>query len=247
MTDDDTLSALAYHEQLLQQEQEMSDCEVSFFTALAPAKLEFPVLRRNKVVKVRTKAGGEYKFAYAPLEEILRVEAPLLKHGFSLSQSEVVKDGVAYVHTVLAHKDGHSISGDTKILTMEQGPQAYGSALTYARRYGITLLLCLATDEDDDGNAAEGNTATKTNGDRSGRPDTSKVDADMADEYAQRMWDIVQAGDRDRATKLHWELNQDEALYTAATDIYRGICKSNKFSYGGEKWKDLLDLKTKAA
>lgn len=79
-------------------------------------------------------------------------------------------------------------------------------------------------------------------GDRSGRPDTSKVDPDIADQYAQSMWDIVQAADETRATKLHWELNQDEALYTAATDIYRGICKTNKFSYGGDKWKKLLKL-----
>ena len=34
-----------------------------------------------------------------------------------------------------------------KIINSQEGAQAYGSALTYARRYGITLLLCVCADD----------------------------------------------------------------------------------------------------
>ncbi len=37
-------------------------------------------------------------------------------------------------------------------------PQAYGAALTYARRYGFQAMICQAA-EDDDGNAASGKDA----------------------------------------------------------------------------------------
>jgi hypothetical protein len=36
--------------------------------------------------------------------------------------------------------------------------QELGSALTYCRRYGLLLLFNLVGEEDDDGNAAQGNT-----------------------------------------------------------------------------------------
>ena len=41
--------------------------------------------------------------------------------------------------------------------------QEYGSAITYARRYALVAILGVASEEDDDGNAASGNTA-KTRG-----------------------------------------------------------------------------------
>jgi hypothetical protein len=159
MVDDDRQLA-ELHQELYEMENQ---AVVSFFSDLADAKRVFPKIPRNRIVRVWSKrTQKEYTFAYAPLETILAaVEKPLHEKGFSISQREVHEGELSYVETVLAHKSGHSISGRTRILIVEDGPQAYGSALTYARRYGVTLLLCLATDEDDDANLAEGNEATK--------------------------------------------------------------------------------------
>lgn len=131
----------------------------SLAAALARAQGAFKPINRDKTVTVRTKAGGTYSFSYAPLEAILRAVQPALtKEGLALSQSIVTQDGAEYLETTLKLGD-ESLSNRVKVLVVEGGPQAYGSALTYARRYGVTLLLCVCADDDDDGNAAEGNEA----------------------------------------------------------------------------------------
>ena len=123
--------------------------------ALAKAQAAFPSITRDKTVTVRTKTGGEYRFAYAPLDSILSaVRKPLADNGLALVQ---LLDGDALV-TLLLHGSGQSISGRTP--TPQIGEiQAFGSAITYLRRYAIQALLGIAAEEDDDGNRAAGNTA----------------------------------------------------------------------------------------
>lgn len=129
--------------------------------ALAKAQGAFEQIRRDKTVTVTMKAGGRYTFAYAPLESILRaVSGALAANELSLSQRVVENaKGQQCVETILLHSSGESLSNQTQIFINGDGAQAYGSALTYARRYGVTLLLCVSADDDDDGNAAEGNDA----------------------------------------------------------------------------------------
>lgn len=129
-----------------------------FYAALAKAQAAFQPIRRDKTVTVRTKAGGTYSFAYAPLESILRATLPALnQNGFALVQHVEAE----YLVTTLYHAQGQ-LSGSIKILVTESGSQAYGSALTYARRYGVTLLLGICADDDDDGNAADGNEVSES-------------------------------------------------------------------------------------
>jgi hypothetical protein len=45
------------------------------------------------------------------------------------------------------------------LLVQDVGSQAFGSALSYMRRYALTSLLGVAADSDDDANAADGNAA----------------------------------------------------------------------------------------
>jgi hypothetical protein len=130
--------------------------------ALALAAGAFEPIVRDKHVTVRKKAGGEYQFAYAPLESVVQSVRPALAaNGLVLLQSVVPGEKCDFIETRVMHASGEFISNDTAVLVMEDGPQAYGSAITYARRYGITTLLCLVADEDDDGNVAEGNVATQ--------------------------------------------------------------------------------------
>jgi hypothetical protein len=132
--------------------------------ALAKAQGAFKPITRDKTVTVRTKAGGTYSFSYAPLETILREVQPALSaEGLALTQSVLKCEDGEYLETAL-YLGYHALTNHTKIIVGDAGPQAYGSALTYARRYGITLLLCVCADDDDDANAAEGNEATVTRG-----------------------------------------------------------------------------------
>lgn len=66
-----------------------------------------------------------------------------------------------YVETTLIHESGEFISSQTEVICAKQNdPQALGSAITYARRYGLQSLLAMPA-EDDDGEGAM-NRAPKT-------------------------------------------------------------------------------------
>lgn len=121
--------------------------------ALANAQAAFPTISRDKEVTVQTKAGGSYKFKYAPLDSILNaVRKPLSDNGLAISQ--LLDDGELV--TMLMHKDGGRLSGRVALPNAE-GVQALGSAITYLRRYSIQAILGIAAEEDDDGNHASGN------------------------------------------------------------------------------------------
>lgn len=129
--------------------------------ALSKAQGQFAHISRDKTVTVQTTKGGTYKFSYAPLETIMAAVRPALAaNGLAMTQVVSKQSDGEYVRTLLMHPSGESMSCDIPLLTKEPGPQAYGSALTYARRYGITLLLCVVADDDDDGNGAEGNSVS---------------------------------------------------------------------------------------
>lgn len=60
------------------------------------------------------------------------------------------------VSTIIMHTSGEWISGELAMNPVKADPQGIGSAVTYARRYGLSAFVGIAP-EDDDGNAASGN------------------------------------------------------------------------------------------
>lgn len=133
--------------------------EAALYKAFAAARADFAPIRRDATVQVRTRAGGTYTFRYATLDAILGATVPALsKHGLVVSHSFSGDECIA----ALLHCDGGRIETRLRLIVAEgAGPQEYGSALTYARRYSIAALLGVVADEDDDANIAEGNTAVQ--------------------------------------------------------------------------------------
>lgn len=129
--------------------------------ALAAANTEIVNPPRNREVKVTMKSGGTYTFKYATLDGILDGVRPILaSHGLSIVQTTGESENGCVVGTTLLHASGQWMQFETPaFFDPAGGAQAYGSAVSYARRYAVTSLLCLAADEDDDGNAATGNHA----------------------------------------------------------------------------------------
>lgn len=97
-----------------------------------------------------------FKSKYADLPTIWGVIRPLMKVN-KLFLSHSVKncgDG-EYLFTTITHvPTGDSITTTNKITLMKHTAQEYGSYMTYMRRYALTAMLGLVTDEDDDGNSA---------------------------------------------------------------------------------------------
>lgn len=94
-----------------------------------------------------------FKSKYADLNTIWAHIAPHLEaNGLTVVQSG--QGGMA-VKTTLYHESGESIESTTELPCKDATPQAGGSVLTYSRRYGLSLLLGLITEEDDDANRAQ--------------------------------------------------------------------------------------------
>lgn len=120
-------------------------------------ELEQPKL--NSTVKVRTRNGSEYAFKYADLAECkAAAKKPLAENGLAVTQ---LIEEEYYIQTVLMHTSGQWISSRVKMPVMEQGAQAVGSAITYAKRYAFCAILGIVADDDEDGNLSQGNTAQK--------------------------------------------------------------------------------------
>lgn len=99
-----------------------------------------------------------FKSKYADYGSVLEAcKDPLNDNGIIVLQPHVVVDGKNYVKTDLIHADsGETYSSTTEVrCSKENDAQALGSAITYARRFGLESLLAMPR-EDDDGNAASG-------------------------------------------------------------------------------------------
>lgn len=131
---------------------ERSESISGIATALSEAQGEFPIIPKES-------SNPFFKSKYAELSTIVRTVQPVLrKHGLSVTQlTEDGESGIT-VRTMLMHKSGEYISGTLKMQPVKSDPQGIGSAITYARRYGLSAILGIATDDDDDGAAASGTT-----------------------------------------------------------------------------------------
>ncbi|MEM4218001.1 MAG: ERF family protein [Candidatus Methanomethylicaceae archaeon] len=123
--------------------------ELQFYNELMQVQAELPQIPKNREAKVQTQRGS-YSYRYADLATILKIIFPILhKHGFVLVSFPSFTDDEVVVETVLRHVGGHKESVSVR-LKRGSTPQDTGSAITYARRYGIQCLLGFAADEDDD-------------------------------------------------------------------------------------------------
>lgn len=124
-------------------------------TALAQARPAFTSITRNRTVKVST-AKGSYDFAYATLDHILEAVTPALSaQGLAVVSGMDEGENTLHVITRLAHSSGQWIETAVRVGSPER-LQELGSALTYGRRYGISAILGIQADDDDDGNLMEG-------------------------------------------------------------------------------------------
>ena len=115
-----------------------------------------------------SKAQGQMKFAlkdannpffksrYADLASVIEaIKIPLSANGIAFVQATDFEDQAVIVETVLMHESGEWISGRLRMQPTKNDPQGVGSAVTYAKRYGLQALAGVPSD-DDDGNAATG-------------------------------------------------------------------------------------------
>ena len=91
--------------------------------------------------------------AMASVMDVAR--GPMTKNGIALIQGAFTNDARVTVRTRLIHTSGQWIESATSATAKDVDPQAVGSVITYLRRYSLSSMLAIAT-EDDDGEAAQG-------------------------------------------------------------------------------------------
>ena len=124
---------------------------------------------------------------YADLDAIIKTITPVLsKHGLSQHQftdtdteSKSVK-----ITTMLLHETGQFIISDTLTLPAENrgkyDAQSVGSAITYGRRYSLSALLGIASENDDDANSVSGHDIKQPDKPQTITPNQQKALFDIA-------------------------------------------------------------------
>jgi hypothetical protein len=126
--------------------------------------LALALLAAQREIDVALKDGENTYFStkdktasYATLSSVIDAVKPILnKHGIVFIQALTPPpyEGCLALTTTLIHAEsGQNISGTAVVPLAKNDPQGFGSAVTYTRRYALTAILGLKT-EDDDGNAA---------------------------------------------------------------------------------------------
>ena len=96
-----------------------------------------------------------FKSKYADLASVMAACMPALSaHGIAVLQPAYDDESGRYVKTIFVHgESGQSVECRVPLIVAKNDMQGYGSAVTYARRYGLMGMAGIAP-EDDDGNAA---------------------------------------------------------------------------------------------
>ena len=133
-----------------------SENTIDIDAALAKAQGTMEAAKLNKIVNF---SGRTYK--YADLCAVIEaIRKPLADNNLALTQTTEIREGGFVLVTTLRHGGSGQWIASEHPLPLAGKPQDLGSAMTYAKRYSITSLLCIAADEDDDGEAAQQNGLT---------------------------------------------------------------------------------------
>ena len=116
-------------------------------------------LNKAQATLQAAKKGSENPFFHSKYADLLAVwdacREALTSNGLSVTQiADTDSEGRAVLETVLMHTSGEWIKGRLPLATVKTDPQGQGSAITYARRYSLSAIVGLCTEEDDDANAA---------------------------------------------------------------------------------------------
>lgn len=93
-----------------------------------------------------------FKSYYADLTAVIdSVKEPLNKNGIAFLQAvDSDTEGKPIIDTILLHESGQYLSTRTPVFCKKpDDPQAFGSGVTYSKRYALQAILGLPTEDDD--------------------------------------------------------------------------------------------------
>lgn len=170
---------------------------------------------------LKDSANPFFKSKYADLESVWSAcRAALSENGLAVVQYGMqsgTDPAKPILVTRLLHSSGQWLEGEFHIHAKDESPQAMGSAITYARRYGLAAMVGVYQ-TDDDAEAAQGRAAAPQR-DYSPHPDTSGVSVELTAKYV--------AAFRDRMAKRNDQsvLQCHEDLQAEGQEAYSSVWK----------------------
>lgn len=184
--------------------------------ALVAVQPLFPTVPKTKIGKIPLKSGGSYSYTYADFADVMDAVKPILNGaGIAVLQ---LPNGNA-IETVLLHESGEWISGTLELVDCTD-PQKQGSAITYGRRYSLSAVLGIVTEDDDDGAAATHSAPAASQQ----RPQASERPSEGPTAYAgARQTQSAPTGDKRRVT------SEELAYYQFAEELNLKSAEPNSF------------------
>lgn len=109
----------------------------------------------------RDRENPRFGSRYATLDALLEAVKPAL-HAQGLLLTQLINATPTGDLVVTRITDGiDEVLAATPICSDRSMPQAFGSAVTYARRYALAALLAISTEDDDDANGAQHHATTR--------------------------------------------------------------------------------------
>ena len=161
---------------------------------------------------------------YASLSSVIDAAKPLAKHGIAFIQHSRQVDGGVGIETVLYGFGQVVGTGIVTIPVTKKDAHGVAAAMTYAKRYSLSMALGIAADEDDDADSIVN--LPKNNSGRNPesvskstiRENKIVVDVTVRDEYARNLALCAQSEDEAGLQELFDELNTDQEMKIAVYD-----------------------------
>lgn len=167
---------------------------------------------------LKDSANPFFKSRYADLNSVWDAcRKQLTDNGLSVIQTTDIVADTVVVRTTLAHASGQWISGILPVKAKDDGPQAQGSGITYARRYALAAIVGLAQ-IDDDAEAAQGRPGITPKGDMGLTIPAAQRDPFVAEIRAAFDLDAEETQIAQAVLAIHNRIRTQPDLYVAVAD-----------------------------
>lgn len=134
-----------------------------------------------------------FKSTYVTLDGVVKaIDEAIKGTGLSYSQEATSDGNQISVSTHVFHTSGEFISYDPLTLpTTKADAQAFGSAVTYAKRYALGAVFGVTSDVDDDGNSTSGKNAPKNTNSKESKNSQSGLTKAQKDVLMNKMTEFA--------------------------------------------------------
>ncbi|WP_339233890.1 ERF family protein [Oceanobacillus sp. FSL W7-1281] len=170
-----------------------------------------------------------FKSKYVPLENVVEAISSIApNHGLSFVQWALNdENGRVGVATMLMHESGEFIEFDPVFINAEkQTPQGAGSLITYLKRYSLSAVFGITSDQDDDANESSGNNQNNQQ-QNFNRNQNSQSKGNLTENQVKRLYAIAKSASvaaNDVKSAINQLFNKTDP-YQLTKQEYDAICK----------------------